>query len=52
MEAANGANRAFSEFTKELELSFVPVQVSTRKDKQKNSTRRDALKQEESMGVC
>ena len=50
VEATNRANRAFSEFTKELEFPFVPVQVST-KEKQKNSSRKDIEKQKELEGL-
>jgi hypothetical protein len=55
VEAANRANRAFIEYTKELEekkkFPFVPVQVATQKDKRKNATQKDTQKQREEEGL-
>jgi hypothetical protein len=55
VEAANRANRAFIEYTKELEekkkFPFVPVQVASQKDKWKKSTQIDTQKQREEEGL-
>ena len=51
VEAADRAKRAFVKFTEDLEFPFVPVQVSTQKDRRKNLTEKDTQKQREDEGL-